>query len=48
MALLEPQLRLSTVVRIIILAGIFSAGLYFLFWHVFYVVFPDGLVWSLW
>ncbi|MFN4087837.1 MAG: hypothetical protein ACK4QW_02185 [Alphaproteobacteria bacterium] len=44
MFLLEPQLNRLAAARIVTVSAAVSIGLHQLFWRVFYVVFPDGLL----
>lgn len=44
MLLLEPRLDRRILIRIPIVAAALALGLYQVFWRIFYVVFPDGLL----
>lgn len=44
MALLWPRLELRVLLVILPVSLVLSVGLYWLFWHVFYVVFPTGVL----
>lgn len=44
MALLWPRLNLRVLLLILPVSLVLSVGLYWLFWHVFYVVFPTGVL----
>lgn len=44
MMLIEPALDRVGLLRIVVVSAIVSIGLHQLFWRVFYVVFPDGLL----
>jgi tripartite-type tricarboxylate transporter receptor subunit TctC len=47
MLLLEPERNRTAMLRIVAVSALVAIGLHQLFWRVFYVVFPDGLVFEI-